>query len=985
MYFRGGRWDPSGKGTCYFQLEHASVLTPPRLYPPSDDAVATCFIKRKAVVMCNTESKNQYFHTGSFASSSAASNEIRTCVCPDGQTYTFGGADETTCTGGKITIGSTAHSGRKSCVLCEQELQRCQNDEACKKFLQHYGSDPTKTEAVASDNNLFIALHKCKEVGACGVTCGRSTLVTTSITNVAIRSGEVPSLVVETKNAAAAVNSVAYYDSVARYGGAEIQTVQVKDRTLFKAVCTGNRDWHAENKAAGAAFDAVCLDTDAVVTESITAKPWCVDATHQSDPTGCLESYASRERARLKMHACDQDYLTRTFKEAGGWVGRGAWSSTSGVEACYANCSQLAGYAPCSTTVTQPGVSTSTSVSEGSDQQLGCMQACEIRNIGIDPYSCTTHCRRGGYSGCNLSLKPPDADRDTNGHTLQFNLCTECASPPNEPALERVNECTHGCNQLLPFMIRAGGSGTSAYQVPRGIESVAPREGLTSGGTAVSIYGSRLFGGGTEIVYVTLAGVPATITSFSSEWLSVESGAADASSSGIPGDVVVISSSGASASFAGGWTYTRTSYAQPPPSASSPSPPQSLPAGVIPSVTEWMFVEGGDTYFCTKFDKSWSMDSYFSRCSTSVGVDGRTASQACGQCNGFESRPGSGSSDSTEKEENEPFWTRWLLQQQSENEKAANMTDAQYSGPNGSSSGDISSSELPSDSAKSDGAKTATVVVPVVPGLPSDSAKSDGAKTPTVVVLVVLGVLILVGIAAWFVVKSKRDPEHGHGDDGATAENVGITVSNFKVNDHGQRSAQARPSQYRVDVGQNANLKANPVYSSHQFTTAERDEVVYEGDLEDLDAPGDGRQSEANPVYLSDDLSASNSNNANLSQDHGFDSVVAYRSGALLEEEPNYVTTAEQRASASSSSGGGGVPASSSEVLYGESDQVASASSPMYEAPDAPQYVAPTSNAETALYGEAGAVIVEYAVPDSSATAAAAKLVEEDLYGDNSG
>ena len=50
-------------------------------------------------------------------------------------------------------------------------------------------------------------------------------------------------------------------------------------------------------------------------------------------------------------------------------------------------------------------------------------------------------------------------------------------------------------------------------------------------------------------------------------------------------------------------------------------------------LAEWKFVEGGVTYDCDKFDKSNSYGSYYNRCSTSFGVDGRTALEACvAQC-----------------------------------------------------------------------------------------------------------------------------------------------------------------------------------------------------------------------------------------------------------------------------------------------------------------------------------------------------------------
>ena len=50
-------------------------------------------------------------------------------------------------------------------------------------------------------------------------------------------------------------------------------------------------------------------------------------------------------------------------------------------------------------------------------------------------------------------------------------------------------------------------------------------------------------------------------------------------------------------------------------------------------LAEWKFVDRGGTYNCDKFDKSNSYGSYYNQCSTSVGVDGRTAMEACvAQC-----------------------------------------------------------------------------------------------------------------------------------------------------------------------------------------------------------------------------------------------------------------------------------------------------------------------------------------------------------------
>lgn len=86
------------------------------------------------------------------------------------------------------------------------------------------------------------------------------------------------------------------------------------------------------------------------------------------------------------------------------------------------------------------------------------------------------------------------------------------------------------------------------------ISSSLPSAG--QGGTTVTIVGSRLFGGGSAIDRVTLAGIPATLISGNNTHVVVTANAGPLSTATPVGDVVVIGDTSVSTRLVGGWTYS---------------------------------------------------------------------------------------------------------------------------------------------------------------------------------------------------------------------------------------------------------------------------------------------------------------------------------------------------------------------------------------------------------------------------------------------
>ena len=87
------------------------------------------------------------------------------------------------------------------------------------------------------------------------------------------------------------------------------------------------------------------------------------------------------------------------------------------------------------------------------------------------------------------------------------------------------------------------------YNAAGAVATVSPASGQQ--GTYVVIAGTRLLGGGTAATNVTLAGVPATVMFSNATLVRVRAAAGSAG----PGDVVIVSDTGATVTQLGGWTY----------------------------------------------------------------------------------------------------------------------------------------------------------------------------------------------------------------------------------------------------------------------------------------------------------------------------------------------------------------------------------------------------------------------------------------------
>ena len=96
------------------------------------------------------------------------------------------------------------------------------------------------------------------------------------------------------------------------------------------------------------------------------------------------------------------------------------------------------------------------------------------------------------------------------------------------------------------------GSNFWTYLTPGAVTGVEPSSGLV--GTVVTISGSNLQGGGSEVVTVTLGGIGASISSENNTDVVVVAGASPAATGAV--DVVLTANSGAVVTGTGAWSYT---------------------------------------------------------------------------------------------------------------------------------------------------------------------------------------------------------------------------------------------------------------------------------------------------------------------------------------------------------------------------------------------------------------------------------------------
>ena len=128
------------------------------------------------------------------------------------------------------------------------------------------------------------------------------------------------------------------------------------------------------------------------------------------------------------------------------------------------------------------------------------------------------------------------------------------------------------------------------YLTPGAVTGVEPSSGLV--GTVVTISGSNLQGGGSEVVTVTLGGIGASISSENNTDVVAVAGASPAATGAV--DVVLTANSGAVVTGTGAWSYTFSNI-------TSVSPANGQ-VGVVVTITGTDLLAGGTSLTTVTLD-----------------------------------------------------------------------------------------------------------------------------------------------------------------------------------------------------------------------------------------------------------------------------------------------------------------------------------------------------------------------------------------------
>ena len=133
----------------------------------------------------------------------------------------------------------------------------------------------------------------------------------------------------------------------------------------------------------------------------------------------------------------------------------------------------------------------------------------------------------------------------------------ELVGEPNNTFIQVRAASSPAGNGTVSIILSSGAEITSnqslqfTYLVPGAIDSVTPMIGTE--GTMVTIRGSNLLGGGSNVSIVTLDGIAANLISYDIENITVKAGKGNVSA--VQGDVVIVSNTGSIVTSIGSWMY----------------------------------------------------------------------------------------------------------------------------------------------------------------------------------------------------------------------------------------------------------------------------------------------------------------------------------------------------------------------------------------------------------------------------------------------